>query len=729
MAALPDASEPILPSGELPPPLDTNNPPPLDQYCDLVMQGGVVDGVIYPGVLTELARRFRFQSIAGTSVGAIAASLAAASEFARRFGSDDGFNQVLRKIPQELAKPNPSDASQTKLRSLFQPDAKLQRLFLLLVDVLSVTAAQRIPTLLRTFVQYYGRFLLVGALLFGALPLAMLAYFLLTCQCNHMPTSALAAYLTVKIIVLVLVILLGAVIALAVALYRDYLALASNGGFGFCSGMSLDGGATEGLVEWLHKGIQGAAKLPLSRPLCFEDLWSAPGGPRDAQGQPAPLSINLRMISTAVSHGRPYEFPIDPNSTRLFFKLSEFKDYFPESVFNYLEKVAKPYEFQTSVPSATPGEPTDLTSPDPNPDPNAQPIQAQADKQDFRELPIGELPILVAARLSMNFPVLFKSVPLWAIDEERGRFNKNAPVFRRVWFSDGGISSNFPIHFFDEALPSWPTFGVYLADQSRHHRYERAPGKPAKPQPPYWLPRFHTEGKFEKWLPVFSNDDEDLPPEQKSKKMAGKLKQDAGFISYLGGIARTAKDWADNANLRTPGVRERVVYVYKNGSKDPSKGEAVQTHGGLNLKLPGKNIEELGYFNGVAAGQALVRKFLGDSPTANKNLSASPGWLDHRWTRFNAYLNALQNHLAGFSQAAQAARATPTLAQQIAQAQNQPPLYTETYFEPTLTANQAQALQNATHAIEALEAALAQNKVYQPYQDAPQPKLGLRPGL
>ncbi|KAG1385865.1 hypothetical protein G6F59_017159 [Rhizopus arrhizus] len=35
-------------------------------------------------------------------------------------------------------------------------------------------------------------------------------------------------------------------------------------------------------------------------------------------------------------------------------------------------------------------------------------------------------------------------------------------AFRICWFSDGGISSNFPIHLFDAALPRWPTFAINL---------------------------------------------------------------------------------------------------------------------------------------------------------------------------------------------------------------------------------------------------------------------------
>src|SRR6185503_19561958 len=35
-------------------------------------------------------------------------------------------------------------------------------------------------------------------------------------------------------------------------------------------------------------------------------------------------------------------------------------------------------------------------------------------------------------------------------------------AFRICWFSDGGISSNFPIHLFDAPLPLWPTFAIDL---------------------------------------------------------------------------------------------------------------------------------------------------------------------------------------------------------------------------------------------------------------------------
>ena len=105
----PNASGPAL--------LDPSQEPPLDRYCDVVMKGGVTDGVVYPWAVMELAQHYRFQSIGGTSVGAVAAALTAASEYSRRYGSVNGFNKVLREVPLGLAELQGS--GQTKLFSLF----------------------------------------------------------------------------------------------------------------------------------------------------------------------------------------------------------------------------------------------------------------------------------------------------------------------------------------------------------------------------------------------------------------------------------------------------------------------------------------------------------------------------------------------------------------------------------------------------------------------------------
>src|SRR5207247_10138276 len=61
----------------------------------------------------------------------------------------------------------------------------------------------------------------------------------------------------------------------------------------------------------------------------------------------------------------------------------------------------------------------------------------------------------LAARMSLSFPVLLSEIPLWAIDIETN-------TWAQCCFSDGGITSNFPIHFFDGPIPRWPTFGLNL---------------------------------------------------------------------------------------------------------------------------------------------------------------------------------------------------------------------------------------------------------------------------
>ena len=74
-----------------------------DQYCDIVMKGGITSGVVYPLAIKELARTYKFKNVGGTSAGAIAAAAGAAAEYCRKAnGSYDGFEMVA-KLPNELA--------------------------------------------------------------------------------------------------------------------------------------------------------------------------------------------------------------------------------------------------------------------------------------------------------------------------------------------------------------------------------------------------------------------------------------------------------------------------------------------------------------------------------------------------------------------------------------------------------------------------------------------------
>src|SRR4029079_3502920 len=90
----------------------------------------------------------------------------------------------------------------------------------------------------------------------------------------------------------------------------------------------------------------------------------------------------------------------------------------------------------------------------------------------LRRLPDGRyLPVVIAVRLSLSFPVLLSALPLYQIDRSMPDDVKNKRA-TRVWFSDGGLSSNMPLHFFDAALSGRPTFVINLKDEHPAHRID-----------------------------------------------------------------------------------------------------------------------------------------------------------------------------------------------------------------------------------------------------------------
>src|SRR5258706_4693922 len=71
--------------------------------CDLVMKGGITSGVVYPRLISELAEKYRFKNIGGTSAGAIAAAGCAAAEYGRLSRKNpQGFNE-LSHLPTQLS--------------------------------------------------------------------------------------------------------------------------------------------------------------------------------------------------------------------------------------------------------------------------------------------------------------------------------------------------------------------------------------------------------------------------------------------------------------------------------------------------------------------------------------------------------------------------------------------------------------------------------------------------
>ena len=664
-------SRKAAPEIERPDPLDARNPPPQDRYCDLVMTGGVIDGVVYPWAVMELAREYHFKSIGGTSVGAMAAALTAAAEYGRRYGSLNGFNEVLLKLPDKLAEPPDGATKGTTLFSLFQPQKAMRRLFDVFVSALSEDPVKgktaRVMAMLRAILHIYRREGLLGMAFGLVLPLMLRAD-----TVHALPYLRLGAWSwpdsVAAVPIVLLALLLGGVCALAFIAWRIYhdlaYALPANN-FGLCTGVREDASTVgpESLIEWLHRGIQAAAGKPLDRPLTFRDLWNAPGGPPQTPLPPArrtkkPRSIDLRMVTTNLTHGRPYILPVEDQTSRLFFRIDELANYFPQSIIDHLVEHSRPYKRESKA------------------DPDASRVP-----NDIRELPDGELPIVVAARLSLCFPVLFSSVPLWAIDYEPRRDERN---LQRCWFSDGGICSNFPIHLFDAAVPRWPTFGIFLRRKSKFWGGENV-----------WVTQYHNEGYGDSW----NRFDEagDAP-----RRLWG----------FLGSIVWSAKDWNDKTTMRMPGVRDRVARI----SLD--EGEA-----GLNLRLKGELILDYASRYGLQAGKKLVNKFVDPSN------APSTAWNEHRWVRFNAMVVALRERFEGLRIAANSSVYTKPLADQIEEAKGTPPLAERRSKGLVLTEAQAQALKRALHALDDLEAELGKSAIAQPYEPLPTPTVRLRPPL
>jgi hypothetical protein len=185
--------------------------------------------------------------------------------------------------------------------------------------------------------------------------------------------------------------------------------------FGMCLGKAEGRSTTPALTEWLYDQTQRIAFGDADRktPLTFEDL----------KGR----HVKLRVMTTDLTLARPVRLP-SPGPD-YWFARADLEALFPAEVLEYITREGV----------------------------DTQP--AKADVPVLHRFPSGyDLPVIVATRMSLSFPGLLSAVPLWTVQEDKAV---------RHWFSDGGISSNFPIHFFDAWVPSRPTFGLTLVPEPR----------------------------------------------------------------------------------------------------------------------------------------------------------------------------------------------------------------------------------------------------------------------
>lgn len=596
------------------------------KYCDLVMKGGITSGIVYPNTALEISRNYRFKNIGGTSAGAIAAAVTAAAAMGdrRRHAGDDvgakaGF-EGMRAVADELTRVG-------FIYSLFQPAAGGRNAF-------------RLAVLLASHASLWRKALGVLAGVFRIAPLEFLAILLALCGLGY-----------------VLADWGGAKAALVPALFCAYggggtfavlrVARVIRGNLmGLCTGLGSDRNRRRGaqepmvLTEWLHTVLQALSGKPEDEPLTFGDLKYAP---RYANEPESDFSINLQLITSGISHKEPQTLPFAKKT--FWFLEEEFSRLFPSSVVQWMIRQQRD-----------------------------EPIRIG--NRIYHRLPeADQLPVLMATRMSLSFPLLISAVPLhepdaWspmgqddaaeaagagqpltAGDQDMlssrnlcqameglttGGTRRQTAVtsMRACWFSDGGISSNFPVHLFDAGLPLWPTFAINLV-----YPKDRGPGD-------VQVPAASEDEELQQAVVMYTDNNQGWKPSYQAVASPLAVKEVGNFVF---GILATMQNWRDLLQSRAPGYRDRIVNVSLTG-----------VEGGMNLNMPAPVLDNISR-KGTIAGQRI----------------ADFSFENHYWIRWRNLSAALQGYVVEIAANTQPARSVPAYAQAYALpvAGGEPPSY------------------------------------------------------
>lgn len=461
-------------------------------------------------------------------------------------------------------------------------------------------------------------------LLFGAL-----AYLTWT---MHLPESTLLTVFAVAGFLLLLVLVFW-------ALYLKPGVLAevqryTDNDYGLCHGntnrsFKSKGVSKEltGLTDWLEQYLDTlAGKKPGDPPLTFGELWDATLSTlrpaeikleqtirtaletRVLQDRQAPnvvlvedekKTIDLRVISTCLTHGRPYTFPNDRED--IYFKPSELEHFFSGRVVRHM--VA-----HTRTDSKT----VRLIIKQSQENATKENVAYPLEQHDLFALPAArDLPVIFAVRMSLSFPVLFSMVPLWAKDYRSKRNLKPGRItnLEKIWFTDGGISSNFPVHLFDDPLPARPAFALNLRSPGateKVHDFRKQTfdqGTLSSPSNNDFLNQRDQVVLLKRGFTDFieaeaASDGEPINLQNgQARNVSDTQVHAADWWWRIGAeldrsndkqrnalahatdaftqIFESARNWQDNTMMRLPGFYDRVVHVLLEGWE-----------GGLNLKMP-----------------------------------------------------------------------------------------------------------------------------------------------
>ncbi len=494
--------------------------------CDLIMKGGISSGIVYPKAACTLALSHRFRSVGGASAGAIAAAAAAAAEY----GRDTGGFVRLAALPDELG---------TGLEGLFQPGRSTKRAFSILSAWLAVEQSWR-HKLRVTLTSIATEAPAVFAAVLAALLLVPFTIVILTSGGGGVRWLG---WVIAALIWIPAATVLALIAATVVVAKRTLRGMAGNG-YGLCNGHQHDPslGALP-LTDWMTQTFDSLAGISGRGPLTFGDLWGSAAVALetaiDPSGDPVDVArlhdeatsarkVDLVVMTTNLTFQRPYRFPFAGDG--FYFCPTHLREYFPDAVVDHM--------VATSTPAA------DVT--DTADDGRSTQIAMRCPDHGDRvcALPAAwDMPVVVAARLSLSFPGLISAVPFFSVDWARA-FGKRTLI--PVWFSDGGISSNFPMHFFDSAFPGRPTFGINLG--------------PIDPDigESVWKPPDQGHSGDPAAFPI------------------------NGMGTFMHSILTTMQNWVDNTQITMPGYRDRIATV---GQKP---GE-----GGMNLRMTPATIKAL----------------------------------------------------------------------------------------------------------------------------------------
>ena len=498
--------------------------------CDLIMKGGTTSGTLYPSAVREIMKRYRLVNIGGTSAGAIAAAAAAAAEKGREFGSD----QKLAEIADEL---------KDRLLSFFQPRKEAKFLFDIGLAWLKFNEQnqERAKNDKLGKLVFVSRLTALWAKQYAkSFSIMVLLVFMSGLSVGWAFIEPQPRFFWMAIAVILGSVLYGVFWTLLSVLRTYQLAnnqLSAKSGFGMCPGANQESSEAEAFADWFSGRLNDLAGIS-GRPLTFGDLGK---------------DINLVVVSTSLADGAPVSLPFTKSvSDQYLFRAKDWKGKIPNDVLDWMVKRSAKVSF--------PGEDgVDI---------------------EFCQFPASDnLPVIVAVRMSLSFPLLFTTTKLY-----RKREGDVAP--QEVVFTDGGVTSNFPIHFFDNVWPLRPTFGITL------DRIELDDAEGIEP-------RFLI----------------DLDKEQTPRKLES-------LMDFVAALLSAMTDWADNqqANLLT--ARQRIVQI-----------PLGKLEGGLNLTMPKCRINSL-VKRGAKAGKVF----------------ASFDFEQHRWTRYVSSVVSLAKSQATMKQ-------------------------------------------------------------------------------